>query len=144
MSEEKSQTPDQENPDTVNEEHEEQTGAEESELSPDELMAQQFAQESYGTDEGFSEHEKSKFSILLDVPLDIVVEIGSTQMPIEEVLRLNPNSVVELDRFIHDPVDIKVNGKVIAKGELYTVKNNFGIKITHIVTPEERLKILEM
>ncbi|BAF69722.1 FliM/FliN family flagellar motor switch protein [Nitratiruptor sp. SB155-2] len=123
---------------------EEQNSEEQPELSPDELMAQQFAQESYGSEtEEEDRIEKSKFSILLDVPLDVIVEIGSTQMPLEEVLKLNPNSVVELNRFIHEPVDLKVNGKVIAKGELYTVKNNFGLKITHVVTPEERLKILE-
>ena len=144
MSEENNQTPEEEHDLESMQEEASIENNNESELSPDELMAQQFAQENYGKGEEFAEHEKSKFSILLDVPLDIIVEIGSTQMPIEEVLRLNPNSVVELDRFIHEPVDIKVNGKVIAKGELYTVKNNFGIKITHIVTPEERLKILEM
>ncbi|BCD61847.1 flagellar motor switch protein FliN/FliY [Nitratiruptor sp. YY08-26] len=122
------------------------------ELSPDELMAQQFAQMSYNDEENtksldeFGEYEKSvdsKLSLLLDIPLEITVEIGSTQMPLEDVLKLNPNSVIELDRYVNEPIDLKVNGRVIAKGELYTVKNNFGIKITHIIKPEDRLKILE-
>ena len=123
----------------------------EEELSPDELMARQFAQESYGDsdagDDRFAQHEKSengKLSMLLDIPLEVTIEVGSTQMPIEDILKLNPNSVIELDRYINEPIDLKVNGKTIAKGELYTVKNNFGIRITHIITPEDRLKILDM
>ncbi len=111
-------------------------------IDPDTLMAQQFAEQSYGDDDR-SPSEDSKLSMLLDIPLEITVEIGTTQMLIEEVLKLNPNSIIELDRYINEPVDLKVNGRVIAKGELYTVKNNFGIRITHIITPEDRLKILE-
>ncbi len=106
-------------------------------MSADEMMAQQLAEQSY------QEPQESKLSLLLDIPLEITVEIGSTQMRIEDVLKLNPNSVIELDRYVNEPIDLKVNGKVIAKGELYTVKNNFGIRITQIITPEDRLKILE-
>jgi len=86
--------------------------------------------------------EKEKLDLLMDIPLEISVEIGSTTMPLEEVLKLNPNSIVELDRYINQPVDIKVNGKLIAKGELYTVENHFGIKITSIITVQERMKLL--
>jgi len=106
----------------------------------DEMMAEAFEQES-SLDESSNEE---KVSFLLDVPLEVTVEIGSTLMPIEDVLKLNPNSVVELDRFINEPVDLKVNGKVIAKGELYTVHNNFGIKIIEIITPEDRMKIVKV
>lgn len=118
----------------------------ESQPSADELMAQQFAAQTYGKEEGSGiqeSSEDSRLSLLLDIPLEVTVEIGTTQMPIEDVLKLNPNSVIELDRYINEPVDLKVNGRVIAKGELYTVKNNFGIKITQIIKPEDRLKILE-
>ena len=123
------------------------------ELSPDELMAQQFAQQSYASPqeesavstftEGYEKSDENKLAMLLDIPLEVTIEVGSTQMPIEDILKLNPNSVIELDRYINEPVDLKVNGKTIAKGELHTVKNNFGIKITHIITPEDRLKILD-
>lgn len=115
------------------------------EMDPDTLMAQQFAQESYQGEpaEDLQKSEDSKLSMLLDIPLEVTVEIGTTEMLIEDVLKLNPNSIIELDRYINEPVDLKVNGRVIAKGELYTVKNNFGIRITHIITPEDRLKILE-
>lgn len=116
------------------------------ELSPDELMAMQYAQNSYtqntSSEEDISANE-DKFSILLDIPLEVTVEIGSTEMAIEDILKLNPNSIIELDRYIDEPIDLKVNGKIIAKGELYTVQNNFGIKITQIITPEDRLKLLD-
>jgi len=116
---------------------------EQEETDPDTLMAQQYAQASYRESGSAVSEESSKISMLLDIPLEVTVEIGTTQMLIEDVLKLNPNSIVELDRYINEPVDLKVNGRVIAKGELYTVKNNFGIRITHIITPEDRLKILE-
>ncbi len=142
------------------------------ELGPDDLMAQQFEEvgeeksqdldqqledgEDFANvrnvepleEQNHKQHpcseEDSKIAMLLDIPLEVTVEIGSTEMAIEDVLKLNPNSVIELDRFVNEPIDLKVNGRVIAKGELYTVKNNFGIKITHIITPEDRLKILDI
>ncbi len=128
-----------------------QESGDETSESADELMAQQMASQTYESAqdqlEDFSDHEitqNSKVNMLLDIPLEVTVEIGSTEMPIEDVLKLNPNSVIELDRYVNEPVDLKVNGRIIAKGELYTVKNNFGIKITHIITPEDRLKILDI
>lgn len=99
--------------------------------------------ESLPSFEDYERSEKSKLSLLMDIPLEVMVEIGSTKMPIEEVLKLNPNSIIELDKLTSEPVDLKVNGKLIAKGELYTVKNSFGIKITDIITPEERMKIVD-
>ena len=93
--------------------------------------------------EDYEKSEESKLSLFMDIPLEVTIEIGSTSMPIEEVLKLNPNSVVELDRLISEPVDLKVNGKLIAKGELYSVKNSFGIKIIDIITPEDRMKLLD-
>ena len=96
--------------------------------------------------EDFGKYEKSEHSklsaLLMDIPLEVSIEIGSTEMSLEEVLKLNPNSIIELDRMVSEPIDLKVNGKLIAQGELYTIKNNFGIKITNILTPEDRMKIL--
>ncbi|SNR71030.1 flagellar motor switch protein FliN [Desulfurobacterium atlanticum] len=87
--------------------------------------------------------ELEKMELLADIPVEISVEIGSTEMKLEEILNLHPNSIVELDRYISEPVDIKVNGKLIAKGELYIVEDQYGIKITQIITPEERIKLIE-
>ncbi len=118
--------------------------------SQEDLAAQWEAQsaqsESTQSAPSFGEYQKSensKLNLLMDIPLEVTVEIGSTELPIEEILKLNPNSVIELDKLISEPVDLKVNGKLIAKGELYTVKNNFGIKITNIITPEDRMKLLD-
>ncbi|WP_234697165.1 flagellar motor switch protein FliN [Nitrosophilus alvini] len=117
------------------------------EVSQEDLAAQwekeALGQEAAPSYEGYEKSENSRLSLLMDIPLEVTVEIGSTKMPIEEVLKLNPNSVIELDKFISEPVDLKVNGKLIAKGELYTVKNSFGIKITNVITPEERMKLLD-
>ena len=93
-----------------------------------------------------SERESScdkEFELLKDIPLEISVEIGSTKLTLEEILRLHANSVVELDRFVDEPVDIKINGKLVAKGKLYQVEDNYGVEIVQIITPEERLKLIE-
>ncbi|WP_457567787.1 flagellar motor switch protein FliN [Desulfurobacterium sp.] len=86
--------------------------------------------------------ELEKMELLADIPVEISVEVGNTKMKLEDILNLHPNSIVELDRHINEPVDIKVNGKLIAKGELYVVEDQYGIKITQIITPEERLKLI--
>jgi flagellar motor switch protein FliN/FliY len=117
----------------------------EEEKSDQEELAKQWEEAVSQTEQKQEEAElleKEKLDLLMDIPLEISVEIGSTTMPLEEVLKLNPNSIVELDRYINQPIDIKVNGKLIAKGELYTVENNFGIKITSIITVQERMKLL--
>jgi flagellar motor switch protein FliN/FliY len=85
----------------------------------------------------------SKFELLKDIPLEISVEVGSTRLPLEEIIKLHANSVVELDRFIDEPVDIKINGKLVAKGKLFVVKDSYGVEITQIITPQERMKLIE-
>ncbi len=124
----------------------EEEGGEEKEEAQEDLAAQwenmvepQQPAEQEETPEEFDE----KLSVLMDIPLEISVEIGNTTIPIEEVLKLNPNKIVEFDKDINKPVDIKINGKLVAQGELYTVKNHFGVKITNIVTLKERLKLLD-
>lgn len=121
-------------------------GGEEKEESQEDLAAQwenmvepQQPTETPETQEEFDE----RLSVLMDIPLEISVEIGNTSLPIEEVLKLNPNKIVEFDKDINKPVDIKINGKLVAQGELYTVKNHFGVKITNIITLKERLKLLD-
>jgi flagellar motor switch protein FliN/FliY len=66
--------------------------------------------------------------------------VGSTTLTLEEVLNLGPGSVVELDNLVGESVDIKVNGKLVAKGEIVVVEERFGVKITDIVEKEERVK----
>ena len=77
---------------------------------------------------------------LLNIPLDISVEVGSRRITLEELFSLKPSSIIVLDKMLSDPVDIKVNGRKIAEGELVVVNDRFGVKITKIVSPDERIK----
>ena len=81
--------------------------------------------------------------MLLDIPLNITIELGKTQMSIRRILEMGPGSVIEMDRFAGEPVDLLVNNKVIARGEIVVVDENFGIRVVSLVTPEERLKFLQ-
>ena len=71
--------------------------------------------------------------VLLDVPVRITVELGSCQMPMREVLQLHPGSVVQLDKVANAPVDLYVNDKLFARGEVVAVEDHYGIKVTEII-----------
>lgn len=88
-------------------------------------------------------HDKSNLNLLLDVPLQISVELGSTKMRIKEILDLGMGSIVELDRLAGEPVDVLVNGKIFARGEVVVIDENFGVKITDIVSPIARVNNLQ-
>lgn len=77
--------------------------------------------------------------LLMDVPLRVTVELGRTRMQIRDVLELGKGSVVELDKLAGEPVDLLVNGKLIARGEVVVIDENFGVRVTDIVSPAERL-----
>lgn len=77
---------------------------------------------------------------LLNIPLEISVEVGSKRITLEELFSLKPSSVIVLDKMLSEPVDIKVNGRKVAEGELVVVNDRFGVKITKIVSPDERIK----
>jgi len=77
---------------------------------------------------------------LLNIPLEVSVEVGSKRITLEELFSLKPTSVIVLDKMLTDTVDIKVNGRKIAEGELVVVNDRFGVKITKIVSPDERIK----
>jgi flagellar motor switch protein FliN/FliY len=79
---------------------------------------------------------------LLDIPLEISVEIGRTTMLINDLLQLGQGSVVELNKLAGDPLEILVNRKLIARGEAVVVNDKFGIRITDIISPTERVKQL--
>lgn len=79
---------------------------------------------------------------ILDVPVTISMEIGRTQITIRNLLQLNQGSVVELDRLAGEPMDVLVNGTLIAKGEVVVVNEKFGIRLTDIISPSDRVKRL--
>lgn len=83
------------------------------------------------------------FDLLLDVPVTLSVEIGRTRMPIKDLLALNQGSVVELGREVNDPLDLMVNGMLIARGEVVEQEGRFGLRLIDVVSPSERLKKLK-
>lgn len=83
---------------------------------------------------------KHNIDMLLDVKMPISIELGRTEMPISDLLALGPGSVVELNKLAGEPVDLLVNNVVIAKGEVVVVDENFGVRVTLLMSPEERLK----
>ena len=80
---------------------------------------------------------------ILDVPVVISMEIGRTQISIRNLLQLNQGSVVELDRLAGEPMDVLVNGTLIAQGEVVVVNEKFGIRLTDVISPSERVKRLQ-
>ncbi|WP_397380558.1 flagellar motor switch protein FliN [Pseudomonas sp.] len=80
--------------------------------------------------------------VILDIPVSISMEVGSTDITIRNLLQLNQGSVVELDRLAGEPLDVLVNGTLIAHGEVVVVNEKFGIRLTDVISPSERIKKL--
>lgn len=80
--------------------------------------------------------------VILDIPVSISMEVGSTSITIRNLLQLNQGSVVELDRLAGEPLDVLVNGTLIAHGEVVVVNEKFGIRMTDVISPSERIKKL--
>jgi flagellar motor switch protein FliN len=78
--------------------------------------------------------------MVLDIPVQLSVELGRTKVPIKHILQLGQGSVVELDALAGEPMDVLVNGYLIAQGEVVVVNDKFGIRLTDVVTPSERLR----
>lgn len=87
---------------------------------------------------GMAHPASTEISMLLDVPMTLTVELGRTSRLVKEILGLGEGSVIELDKLAGEPVDLLVNGKLLAKGEVVVIDENFGVRITDIVTPDER------
>lgn len=82
----------------------------------------------------------NNIQLIEDVPLQVAVQLGKTQMPIKDILELGSGSIIELDKLAGEPVDLLVNGKLVAKGEVVVIDENFGFRVKDIVSPIERLK----
>jgi flagellar motor switch protein FliN/FliY len=91
---------------------------------------------------GFKEKESPRLEMLLDIPLEISVELGRVRMLINDLLQLGQGSVIELDKLAGEPLEILVNQKLIARGEVVVVNEKFGIRLTDIISPLERIKQL--
>ncbi|PKK84419.1 MAG: flagellar motor switch protein FliN [candidate division Zixibacteria bacterium HGW-Zixibacteria-1] len=89
------------------------------------------------------QHGSRNIELLMDVELPVSIELGRTRMNISDILSLGPGSIVELDKLVGEPVDLLVNQKKVARGEVVVVEENFGLRITQLISPEERLKNLQ-
>lgn len=83
-----------------------------------------------------------RLELILDIPITVSFEIGSRKLQIEDIVKLSPSSIVELNKNIDQPIDIKVNGVLVAKGELYQVEDKFAVKIIQIISKEDRIKLV--
>jgi flagellar motor switch protein FliN/FliY len=85
---------------------------------------------------------KSSLELILDVLMQLSVELGRAKVQVRDVLDLGPGSVLELDKLAGEPVEIMVNGKLIARGDVVVIDENFGVRVTEIISPAERIKSL--
>ncbi|TWI02797.1 flagellar motor switch protein FliN/FliY [Luteimonas cucumeris] len=92
--------------------------------------------------EAASSDNDMSLDVILDVPVVLSLEVGRTRMPIRNLLQLNQGSVVELERGAGEPLDVFVNGTLIAHGEVVVVNDRFGVRLTDVVSPSERIRRL--
>lgn len=93
------------------------------------------------TDEG-SVVKDPKLDVILDIPVTITMQVGHAEIPIRNLLQLNQGSVIELDRVAGEPLDVKVNGTLVAHGEVVVVNDRYGIRLTDVISPQERIEKL--
>lgn len=93
-------------------------------------------------DDSISGENSPDLDVILDIPVSISMEVGNTQIPIRNLLQLNQGSVIELDRLAGEPLDVLVNGTLIAHGEVVMVNEKFGIRLTDVVSQQERINRL--
>jgi flagellar motor switch protein FliN len=89
-----------------------------------------------------TEGKDVNLDVILDVPVTLSMEVGRTRIPIRNLLQLNQGSVVELDRAAGEPLDVYINGTLIAHGEVVVVNEKFGIRLTDVISPQERIRKL--
>ena len=85
---------------------------------------------------------KCDLDLIMDIPLDVSVELGAVKMLVNDLLQLGQGSIIELNKPVTDPLAIYINNKLIARGEVVVVDEKFGVRVTHIVSPFERVKSL--
>ncbi|ABE59315.1 MULTISPECIES: flagellar motor switch protein FliN [Chromohalobacter] len=122
---------------------EDEANAEASDPAPDKSQAQNADHEVFKPlDEGASSTTPRDLDLIMDIPVKLSVELGRTKITIKQLLELAQGSVIELDGLAGEPMDILINGYLIAQGEVVVVDDKYGIRITEIITPSERVKKL--
>ena len=100
-------------------------------------------QETAGSAKTVTSSGEINLDALMDVQVNLSVEIGRSKLAIKDLIQLSPGSVVELDRMVEEPLDLMVNGTLIARGEVVVVDGQFGLRLIDVVSPAERLKKLK-
>ena len=93
-------------------------------------------------DNGSQQNEEYDLDLILDLPLDVSVELGKVKIPVNELLQLGRGSILELTKPVGEPLDIYINNKLIAKGEVVILDDKFGIRVADIINPVDRVKSL--
>jgi len=102
-----------------------------------------FADDVQAGDDALNKLKVQNLDFILDIPLKVTVELGRTSVVIKDLLQLGQGSVLELDKLAGEPLEILVNGKLVAKGEVVVVNEKFGIRLTDIISPVERIETLK-
>ena len=103
----------------------------------------QLADEIKTGDDALNKLKIQNLDFILDIPLNVSVELGRTQVVIKDLLQLGQGSVLELDKLAGEPLEVIVNGKLVARGEVVVVNEKFGIRLTDIISPLERIETLK-
>ncbi|WP_085248194.1 flagellar motor switch protein FliN [Gilliamella mensalis] len=112
----------------------------EAKVASDELITKQAIFETLSPQH--AEDKKQDINLILDIPVELSVELGRTKIAIKDLLNLTQGSVIALDGLAGEPLDILINGYLIAQGEIVVVGDNYGVRITDIITPSERVRRL--
>ena len=86
--------------------------------------------------------EDPKLDVILDIPVKMTLEVGGTEIAIRDLLQLSQGSVLELDRIAGEPLDVRINGTLIAHGEVVVTNDRYGVRLTDVISPQERIKRL--
>ena len=84
-----------------------------------------------------------KLDVILDIPVKMTLEVGGTEIAIRDLLQLSQGSVVELDRIAGEPLDVRINGTLIAQGEVVVTNDRYGVRLTDVISPQERIRRLK-
>jgi flagellar motor switch protein FliN/FliY len=113
------------------------------EIDMSKVSVERLADEVRAGDDSLNKLKVQNLDFILDIPLKVSVELGRTQIIVKDLLQLGQGSVLELDKLAGEPLEILVNGKLVAKGEVVVVNEKFGIRLTDIISPIERIETLK-
>ena len=112
------------------------------EIKNDEEKVKRILDQVKAGDDSLNKLKVQNLDFILDIPLEVTVELGRTKVLVKDLLQMGQGSVIELDKLAGEPLEIIVNGKLVAKGEVVVVKEKFGVRLTEIISPIERIETL--